>query len=41
VIAMLTIMGLKHREAYRDIFVVTVGIPILATLAVIGAAALV
>ncbi|QOC23452.1 GntP family permease [Wenzhouxiangella sp. AB-CW3] len=33
VIAMLTIMGLKHREAYRDIFVVTVLIPILATAA--------
>jgi H+/gluconate symporter-like permease len=41
VIAMLTIMGLKHREAYRDIFVVTVLIPIAATVAVIGASALV
>jgi H+/gluconate symporter-like permease len=40
VIAMLTIMGLRHREAYRDIFVVTVLIPILATLAVITVAAL-
>ncbi|WP_376691798.1 GntP family permease [Wenzhouxiangella sp. EGI_FJ10409] len=39
VIAMLTIMGLKHREAYRDIFVVTVLIPILATVAAIGVAA--
>jgi H+/gluconate symporter-like permease len=38
VIAMLTIMGLKHREAYRDIFVVTVIIPVVATLAVIGLA---
>jgi len=38
VIAMLTIMGLKHREAYRDVFVVTVLIPILATVAAIGAA---
>jgi len=36
VIAMLTIMGLKHREAYRDIFVVTVLIPILATVVVIS-----
>jgi H+/gluconate symporter-like permease len=39
VIAMLTIMGLKHREAYRDVFVVTVVIPVIATLAVIGLAA--
>ena len=39
VIAMLTIMGLKHRDAYRDIFVVTVIIPVVATLAVIGLAA--
>lgn len=36
VIATLMIMGLKHREAYRDIFVVTVLIPLLATLAAIG-----
>ena len=36
VIAMLTIMGLKHREAYRDIFVVTVIIPVIAVLAAIG-----
>ncbi|NBB93533.1 MAG: GntP family permease [Gammaproteobacteria bacterium] len=40
VIAMLTIMGLRHREAYRDIFVVTVAIPVLATVAVIAVAAL-
>lgn len=39
VIAMLTIMGLRHREAYRDVFVVTVLIPILATAAAIGVAA--
>lgn len=39
VIAMLTIMGLKHREAYRDIFVVTVLIPLLAAVAAIGVAA--
>jgi H+/gluconate symporter-like permease len=38
VIAMLTIMGLKHREAYRDIFVVTVVIPIIAVVAAIGVA---
>lgn len=41
VIAMLTIMGLKHKEAYKDIFVVTVAIPVLATLVAIGMAALV
>ncbi len=40
VIAMLTIMGLKHAEAYRDIFVVTVLVPLVATLAAIGAALL-
>ncbi len=38
VIAMLTIMGLKHAEAYRDIFVVTVVVPLIATLAAIGLA---
>lgn len=36
VIAMLTIMGLKHKEAYKDIFVVTVAIPVIATLLSIG-----
>jgi H+/gluconate symporter-like permease len=36
VIAMLTIMGLKHKEAYKDIFVVTVAIPVIATLLAIG-----
>lgn len=36
VIAMLTIMGLKHKEAYKDIFVVTVAIPVIATLVSIG-----
>jgi len=41
VIAMLTIMGLKHREAYRDIFMVTVAIPVLATVAAIGTAMLI
>ncbi len=40
VIAMLTIMGLRHAEAYRDIFVVTVLVPIVATLVAIGVAAL-
>lgn len=32
VIAMLTITGLSHREAYKDIGIITVVIPILATL---------
>jgi len=41
VIAMLTIMGLKHKEAYKDIFVVTVAIPVLATLVAIGMASLI
>ncbi|WP_150910613.1 GntP family permease [Marinobacter halotolerans] len=41
VIAMLTIMGLKHKEAYRDIFVVTVAIPVIATLVAIGVASVV
>jgi H+/gluconate symporter-like permease len=36
VVAMLAITGLTHREAYRDIFVITVIIPVLATLATIG-----
>ena len=38
VIAMLTIMGLRHAEAYRDIFVVTVVVPVIATVVAIGVA---
>lgn len=38
VIAMLTNMGLKHAEVYRDIFVVTVLIPLLAALVAIALA---
>lgn len=38
VIALLTIMGLKHREGYRDIFMVTVAIPILATVTALAVA---
>lgn len=38
VIAMLTIMGLRHAEAYRDIFVVTVLVPVVATAVAILAA---
>lgn len=36
VIAMLMIMGLTHKEAYRDIFVVTVVIPLIAGLSCVA-----
>ncbi|MDM8349927.1 GntP family permease [Pseudomonas sp. sp1636] len=36
VIAMLMIMGLTHKQAYRDIFVVTVLIPVIAVLGCIA-----
>jgi len=36
VIATFTIMGITHREAYKDVFVITVLIPLIATLAVLG-----
>ncbi|GAB3093880.1 GntP family permease [Aestuariicella hydrocarbonica] len=36
VVAMLTITGLTHREAYKDIAVITVLIPTIATLLTIG-----
>lgn len=32
VIAMLMIMGLTHKQAYKDIFVITVVIPVIAAL---------
>jgi H+/gluconate symporter-like permease len=35
VISLLTICGLTHRESYKDIFVVAVAIPVVATTAVI------
>jgi len=38
VVALLTITGLTHREAYRDVGVVTVIVPIIATLLAIAAA---
>jgi len=41
VVAMLTIMGLRHAEAYRDIFIVTVLVPVVATAVVIVVAQLV
>jgi H+/gluconate symporter-like permease len=40
IIAMLTITGLSHREAYRDVGVITVVIPVVATLTSIVAATL-
>lgn len=40
VVAMLTITGLTHKEAYRDVGVITVVIPVLSTLVVIGIASL-
>ncbi|NVK41455.1 MAG: GntP family permease [Oceanospirillaceae bacterium] len=40
IIAMLTITGLTHKEAYRDVGVITVVIPVLVTLAMIAAIAL-
>ncbi|RUO29064.1 GntP family permease [Aliidiomarina sanyensis] len=40
VIALFTLMGLTHKEAYRDIFVVTVLVPLLAALVVVAAAML-
>ncbi|WP_194757464.1 GntP family permease [Aliidiomarina indica] len=40
VIALFTLMGLTHKEAYRDIFVVTVLVPLLAALVVVALAML-
>lgn len=40
VVALFMIMGLKHREAYRDFAVVTVVVPLVATAAVIAMASL-
>ncbi len=40
VVAMLMIMGLSHREAYRDLCVVTLVIPLLAGLLCVGVLAL-
>jgi H+/gluconate symporter-like permease len=39
VVAVLTITQLTHREAYRDLFIITVLIPVLVTLAMMAAAA--
>lgn len=40
IVAMLTITGLTHREAYRDVAVITVVFPVLATLCAMGLASL-
>ncbi|MCU0975367.1 MAG: hypothetical protein MUC71_03530 [Steroidobacteraceae bacterium] len=40
VVALFMIMGLKHREAYKDFAVVTVVVPLIATAAVIAMASL-
>ena len=36
VVAMLTITGLSHKEAYRDVGIITVIIPVIVTLAMMG-----
>ena len=41
VVAMLTITGLTHKEAYRDVGMITVVIPVISTLAVMAIAAVV
>lgn len=41
IVAMLTITGLTHREAYRDVGIITVVIPVLASLVVMGLSVLV
>jgi len=38
VVAMLTIMGLSHKEAYKDIAVVTVLIPVFSALILVAVA---
>ena len=39
IVAMLTITGLTHKEGYRDVGIITVIIPVLSTLIVMGVAA--
>jgi H+/gluconate symporter-like permease len=41
VIALFTLMGLTHKQAYKDIFVVTVMIPMIAAVAVVATAMLI
>ncbi len=40
VVAMLTITGMTHKQAYKDIFIITVAVPVVAVLCVIGWVAL-
>lgn len=40
IVAMLTITGLTHKEAYRDVGMITVILPVFATLCVMGVVAL-
>jgi H+/gluconate symporter-like permease len=40
IVAMLTITGLTHKQAYRDVGIITVVIPVFATLCVMGLVAL-
>ena len=40
IVAMLTITGLTHKQAYRDVGIITVVIPVIATLVVMAVAAL-
>lgn len=40
IVVMLTITGLTHREAYKDVGMITVVIPVIATLCAMGVAAL-
>ncbi len=39
VVAMLTITGLSHKEAYRDVGIITVVIPVIATVFVMSLSA--
>lgn len=41
IVAMLTITGLTHKEAYRDVAIMTVVIPVLTTLAMMGLVAII
>ena len=41
VVAMLTITGMTHKEAYRDVGIITVIIPVMATLCAMAVAAFV
>ncbi len=38
IVAMLTITGLTHKQAYKDVGIITVVIPIMATLVTMGVA---